>query len=162
MVIRGPPLSAPRCSVIISVAIGTRETGEEKRGRERRDAKAAKRQRPLRRAAAPEQRRFVRRLVVFHRPLKTERALDRIEIEKMVRASVTLLKDAMSAGFARSLSEILVCPLSKQPLRFCEATNSLISGAIGVSFPIKNGIPRLVPKDGKILGSGGDDDNDKV
>ncbi|XP_030464159.1 uncharacterized protein LOC115683710 [Syzygium oleosum] len=79
----------------------------------------------------------------------------------MVRASLTLLKDAMSAGFAKSLSEILVCPLSKQPLRFCEETNSLMSDAIGVSFPIKNGIPRLVPKDGKILGSG-DDDNDKV
>ncbi|XP_030535853.1 protein preY, mitochondrial [Rhodamnia argentea] len=72
----------------------------------------------------------------------------------MVRASFTLLKDvAASTGFAKSLSEFLVCPLSKQPLRFCEKTNSLISEAIGVSFPIKNGIPCLVPKDGKILGS---------
>ncbi|OIV94857.1 hypothetical protein TanjilG_22054 [Lupinus angustifolius] len=56
-----------------------------------------------------------------------------------------------AALFARSLSHVLVCPLSKQPLRYCELSNSLISDAIGVSFPIKNGIPCLVPRDGKIL-----------
>ncbi|CAN6698836.1 unnamed protein product [Malus baccata var. baccata] len=36
-------------------------------------------------------------------------------------------------------------------IRFCEETNSLISDAIGVSFPIKDGIPSLVPTDGKTL-----------
>ncbi|KAI3420679.1 uncharacterized protein J3R85_012618, partial [Psidium guajava] len=54
-------------------------------------------------------------------------------------ASFTLLKDAAaSTGFAKSLSEFLVCPLSKQPLRYCEKTNSLISDAIGVSFPVSS------------------------
>ncbi|XP_024974992.1 protein preY, mitochondrial [Cynara cardunculus var. scolymus] len=52
---------------------------------------------------------------------------------------------------SKSLSEILVCPLSKQPLRVCEKSNSLISHAIGVSFPIVDGIPCLVPQDGKII-----------
>ncbi|KAF8011417.1 hypothetical protein BT93_J1893 [Corymbia citriodora subsp. variegata] len=79
----------------------------------------------------------------------------------MVRPSFALLRSAASTGFAKSLSEILVCPLSKQPLRFCEETNSLVSDAIGVSFPIKNGIPCLVLKDGKILGSDDDDDRTK-
>ncbi|KAL3720580.1 hypothetical protein ACJRO7_005403 [Eucalyptus globulus] len=83
----------------------------------------------------------------------------------MVKASFALLKSAAAAaastGVAKSLSEILVCPLSKQPLRFCEETNSLVSDAIGVSFPIKNGIPCLAPKDGKILGSDADDDRTK-
>ncbi|XP_059438636.1 uncharacterized protein LOC132171357 [Corylus avellana] len=68
----------------------------------------------------------------------------------MVRASIGLLKDAGN-GVSKTLSEILVCPLSKLPLRYCEETNSLISEAIGVSFPIKDGIPCLVPKDGKII-----------
>ncbi|KAB2618206.1 protein preY [Pyrus ussuriensis x Pyrus communis] len=68
----------------------------------------------------------------------------------MVRGSIKLLKDAGS-GLSKTLADILVCPLSKQPLRFCEQTNSLISDAIGVSFPIKDGIPSLVPTDGKTL-----------
>ncbi|KAL9464700.1 hypothetical protein AB3S75_002331 [Citrus x aurantiifolia] len=69
----------------------------------------------------------------------------------MVRISKALLKEA-GTGLSKTLSEILVCPLTKQPLRVCEETNSLISDSIGVSFPIKDGIPSLVPKDGKILG----------
>ncbi|KAI3469095.1 hypothetical protein Pfo_025758 [Paulownia fortunei] len=68
----------------------------------------------------------------------------------MVRGSGSLLKCA-GAGISTTLAEILVCPLSKQPLRLCEKTNSLISDSIGVSYPIVDGIPRLVPADAKIL-----------
>ncbi|XWS29170.1 hypothetical protein CRYUN_Cryun24cG0005600 [Craigia yunnanensis] len=68
----------------------------------------------------------------------------------MVRLSKWLLKDA-GTGLSKTLSEILVCPLSKQPLRVCEEPASLISDSIGVSFPIKDGIPCLVLRDGKIL-----------
>ncbi|KAJ8771047.1 hypothetical protein K2173_023372 [Erythroxylum novogranatense] len=68
----------------------------------------------------------------------------------MVRIGKVLLKEAGS-GISKNLLDILVCPLSKQPLRLCEETNSLISDAIGVSYPIKDGIPCLVPRDGKIL-----------
>ncbi|XP_060187809.1 uncharacterized protein LOC132616988 [Lycium barbarum] len=66
----------------------------------------------------------------------------------MVRFGKILLKDV---GINKSLLEFLVCPLSKRPLRLCEKTNSLISDAIGVSYPIVDGIPRLVPTDGKII-----------
>ncbi|CAK7334185.1 unnamed protein product [Dovyalis caffra] len=66
-----------------------------------------------------------------------------------MRLSKPLLKQA--EGISKTLSEILVCPLSKQPLRYCKETNSLISDFIAVSFPIKDGIPHLVPKDGKII-----------
>ncbi|KAF5765179.1 hypothetical protein HanRHA438_Chr15g0712901 [Helianthus annuus] len=52
---------------------------------------------------------------------------------------------------SKTLSEMLVCPLSEQPLRVCEKSNSLISHAIGVSFPIVDGIPCLVPRDGEIV-----------
>ncbi|CAB4318218.1 unnamed protein product [Prunus armeniaca] len=69
---------------------------------------------------------------------------NRSQRNEMVRGSIKLLKDA--AGF-------------------CEDTNSLIGDALGVSFPlssksnfeaaieffIKDGIPCLVPTDGKTL-----------
>ncbi|KAJ4842431.1 hypothetical protein Tsubulata_027298 [Turnera subulata] len=70
----------------------------------------------------------------------------------MVRLGKALMKE-VGSGISKTLSEILVCPLSKQPLRYCEATNSLVSDAIGVAYPVKNGIPCLVPTDGKILDS---------
>ncbi|KAL0739492.1 hypothetical protein Bca4012_015702 [Brassica carinata] len=73
----------------------------------------------------------------------------------MVRLSRVLLKEA-GLAIDKTLSEILVCPLSKQPLRVCEKTKSLVSDTIGVSFPIKDGIPCLVPKDGIILDEDGD------
>ncbi|XP_058090803.1 uncharacterized protein LOC131237149 [Magnolia sinica] len=66
----------------------------------------------------------------------------------MVRGSRALLKEA---GVSKALSDLLVCPLSKQPLRLCPESNSLISDALGVSYPIVDGIPCLVPKDGKLL-----------
>ncbi|GER43678.1 protein preY [Striga asiatica] len=70
---------------------------------------------------------------------------------KMVKGSGFLLKCTTGAGINATLAEILVCPLSKQPLRLCRQTNSLISDSIGVSYPIVDGIPRLVPTDGKVL-----------
>ncbi|XP_074372419.1 uncharacterized protein LOC141713084 [Apium graveolens] len=67
----------------------------------------------------------------------------------MVRGSEIILKN----GISKTLLQIMVCPLSKQPLRFSEKSNSLISDAIGVSYPIVDGIPHLVPHDGKIIES---------
>ncbi|KAF0929721.1 hypothetical protein E2562_024414 [Oryza meyeriana var. granulata] len=60
-------------------------------------------------------------------------------------------------GIPQALADVLVCPLSKKLLRSCEASGSLVSDAVGVSFPIVDGIPCLVPKDGKLL----DHDQDK-
>ncbi|KAB2004319.1 hypothetical protein ES319_D11G190000v1 [Gossypium barbadense] len=53
----------------------------------------------------------------------------------MVRLSKWLLKEA-GTGVNKTLSDILVCPLSKQALRVCEEPPSLISDSIGVSFPL--------------------------
>lgn len=36
-------------------------------------------------------------------------------------------------------------------IRHDSATNELISDEIGVAFPIQNGIPNLVPHDGRLL-----------
>ncbi|XP_011100871.1 uncharacterized protein LOC105178984 [Sesamum indicum] len=71
----------------------------------------------------------------------------------MVRGSGSLLRCA-GVGISTTLVEILVCPLSKQPLRLCRKTNALISDSIGVSYPIDDGIPLLVPADAKIIDAG--------
>lgn len=38
----------------------------------------------------------------------------------------------------------LVCPISRQPLKFNPEKNELVSEAAAVAFPIKNGIPILL------------------
>ncbi|KAL5995694.1 hypothetical protein ACLOJK_041810 [Asimina triloba] len=100
-----------------------------------------------------------------------------------MRGSKTLFKEA-AAGISTTLSDLIVCPLSKQPLRLfsptsytdrytppppiflqrnpplisyfflcrlCRESNTLISDALGVSYPIVDGIPCLVPMEGKVL-----------
>ncbi len=42
------------------------------------------------------------------------------------------------------LLEILVCPVTKGPLRYDAATDRLISDQAGLSFPINQGIPVLL------------------
>jgi hypothetical protein len=42
------------------------------------------------------------------------------------------------------LLEILVCPLTRTPLRFDEAAQELVSDAAGVAYPIRNGVPVLL------------------
>lgn len=50
----------------------------------------------------------------------------------------------------QKLLDILVCPLSKKPLRYDSTTSELISDEIGVAFQIQNGIPNLIPTDGRL------------
>ncbi|NWH85603.1 PREY protein, partial [Aegithalos caudatus] len=45
-----------------------------------------------------------------------------------------------------SLLRFLVCPLSKRPLRYDEATNELINEELGIAYPIIDGIPNMVPE----------------
>eukprot|EP00126_Sphaerothecum_destruens_P002568 Sdes_comp15996_c0_seq1m5165 len=53
--------------------------------------------------------------------------------------------------FDPHLLSILVCPLAKTPLRHDAAQNTLVCDQLGVSYPIVDGIPQLVPWDGKLL-----------
>ncbi|KAJ1295455.1 hypothetical protein BS78_01G225700 [Paspalum vaginatum] len=77
-----------------------------------------------------------------------------------MRRTAALLSGHGGAGgcsIPSSLADVLVCPLSKKPLRYCEASGALVSDIVGVAFPVVDGIPCLVPKDGKLL----DDHQDK-
>ena len=49
------------------------------------------------------------------------------------------------------LLEILVCPVSKGPLRYDAAANELISDKAGLAFPIRDGIPIMLPDEARSL-----------
>lgn len=53
------------------------------------------------------------------------------------------------------LLEILVCPLTKEPLTFDRKKNELISNKAGLAFPIRNGIPIMLVDEARKIEEGG-------
>jgi uncharacterized protein len=49
------------------------------------------------------------------------------------------------------LLDVLVCPVTKGPLVYDRAANELISRAAGLAFPIRDGIPIMLPEDARRL-----------
>jgi uncharacterized protein len=49
------------------------------------------------------------------------------------------------------LLEILVCPVTRSKLRYDEAAQELISEAAGLAFPIRNGVPVMLPDQARRL-----------
>jgi uncharacterized protein len=49
------------------------------------------------------------------------------------------------------LLEILVCPLTKGPLRYDREAGELISEQAGMAFPIRDGIPIMLPAEARKL-----------
>ncbi len=49
------------------------------------------------------------------------------------------------------LLEILVCPLTKAPLEYDQAAGELISRKAGLAFPIRDGIPIMLPDEARRL-----------
>ena len=49
------------------------------------------------------------------------------------------------------LLEILVCPITKGPLEYDRARNELISRAAGRAYPIRDGIPIMLPEEARTL-----------
>jgi len=50
------------------------------------------------------------------------------------------------------LLEILVCPVTKSPLRYDVAMQELISDAAKLAFPIREGIPIMLVDEARKLG----------
>jgi uncharacterized protein len=59
------------------------------------------------------------------------------------------------AAIDPKLLEILVCPVSKGPLRYDSAANELISDKAGLAFPIRDGIPIMLPDEARSLDNSG-------
>ena len=49
------------------------------------------------------------------------------------------------------LLEILVCPITKGPLEFDAARQELISRSAKLAYPIRDGIPIMLPEEARAL-----------
>jgi len=49
------------------------------------------------------------------------------------------------------LLSILVCPVTKGPLRYDRVAQELVSGKAGLAFPIRDGIPIMLPEEARLL-----------
>ena len=49
------------------------------------------------------------------------------------------------------LLEILVCPVTKGPLRYDRARGELVSEQAGLAYPIRDGIPIMLPDEARRL-----------
>ena len=47
-------------------------------------------------------------------------------------------------GIDKKLLDILVCPISKGPLKYNKGDNELISLEAGLAFPVEDGIPIML------------------
>ena len=47
--------------------------------------------------------------------------------------------------------EILVCPKTKEPLRYEAEAQELISDRAGLAYPIRDGIPIMLPEEARKL-----------
>jgi uncharacterized protein len=52
---------------------------------------------------------------------------------------------------APELLAILVCPLTKMPLRYDEVNQELISNTAGLAFPIRDGVPIMLVDEARPL-----------
>jgi uncharacterized protein YbaR (Trm112 family) len=49
------------------------------------------------------------------------------------------------------LLEILVCPVTKGPLEYDRTASELISRSAGLAYPIRDGIPIMLPDEARAL-----------
>jgi uncharacterized protein YbaR (Trm112 family) len=76
-----------------------------------------------------------------------------IEIES-VRAELSMSSpssDRPADSVDPKLLEILVCPLTKTPLEYDAEKQELISRAAKLAYPIRDGIPIMLPEEARRL-----------
>ncbi|MEQ9505604.1 MAG: Trm112 family protein [Hyphomonas sp.] len=56
-----------------------------------------------------------------------------------------------SSGVDPRLLEILICPLTRQPLSYDRAANELVSKKARLAFPIRGGIPIMLEEEARDL-----------
>jgi len=61
------------------------------------------------------------------------------------------MSDKPATPVDRKLLEILVCPLTKGPLRYDAANQELISDRAGLAYPIRDGIPIMLVDEARQL-----------
>lgn len=48
------------------------------------------------------------------------------------------------SGLDPALLAVLVCPVTRQPLRYDEVRQELVSEASGLAFPVRDGVPVML------------------
>ncbi len=61
------------------------------------------------------------------------------------------------AALDPALLDLLICPLTKGPLRYDRARNELVSEQAGLAYPVRDGIPIMLVDDARQL-----DDADRI
>ncbi len=57
------------------------------------------------------------------------------------------------------LLSLLMCPVSKLPLRYDAAEQELVNDAIGIAYPIRDGVPIMLEEEARRFEIIGDDTN---
>ena len=65
------------------------------------------------------------------------------------------MSDKPATPVDRKLLEILVCPLTKGPLRYDAQAQELISDRAGLAYPIRDGIPIMLVDEARQLNERG-------
>ena len=66
----------------------------------------------------------------------------------------TMTEPPVHAPVDPRLLEILVCPVTKQKLHYDRTRNELVSRAAGLAYPIRDGIPIMLPDEARPLDEG--------
>lgn len=62
--------------------------------------------------------------------------------------------ESITAPVDPRLLEILVCPVTKGPLEYDRARSELISRNAGLAYPVRDGIPIMLPDEARRLDAG--------
>ena len=52
------------------------------------------------------------------------------------------------------LLEVLVCPVTRTPLTYDRVRGELISRAARLAYPVRDGVPVMLPEEARALGEG--------
>jgi uncharacterized protein YbaR (Trm112 family) len=61
------------------------------------------------------------------------------------------MDDPRHVGIDRKLLELLVCPLTKSTLEYDAERQELISRAARLAYPIRDGVPIMLPEEARPL-----------
>ena len=62
------------------------------------------------------------------------------------------------SGVDPRLLEILICPQTRQTLTYNAATDELVSPKARIAYPIRGGIPIMLPEEARDLDAGGSEE----
>tara|TARA_B100000524_G_scaffold231484_1_gene122881 strand:- start:475 stop:711 length:237 start_codon:yes stop_codon:yes gene_type:complete len=70
-------------------------------------------------------------------------------LPEIIRKVISFNK--MADNFDQRLLHVLICPVSAGPLDYDEENQELISDKAGLAYPIRNGIPIMLPSEARKL-----------